>query len=253
MTIEAFILCFNESVMIEHTLNYYTKFCNKVTVIDNQSTDDSVMIIKRKFPRVIIEQLDTNGQFCETSLINIRNNIWKSSKADYVIVADMDEFIVSPNISATLEEMMLKNIAVPKVIGYNMYSRTFPDDYNTSILNQATIKLRSSLYDKNIIFSPRLIKEMNFGPGSHYCKPEYKKGVNQQSNEYVEIDLLHFKYLSREYLYDKHKAYASRSSKENRKYNYGVHYLLGNKHIDSCFDRIESKLKSKEFKQSDLF
>lgn len=244
MTIEAFFLCFNEAKMIEHTLNYYTRFCDKITIIDNQSTDNSVAIVKEKFPGVIIEELDTGGEYREDLQIKVRNNRWKGSEADFVIMADMDEFIVDPNLLDKLKEMKRQKIAVPKVIGYNMYSPTFPDDYDTLITDQVTEKYRDRDFDKRIVFSPKWVKEMNFGPGSHHCAPIYKEGA--QIEHSFELTLRHFKYLGREYLYEKHHAYGRRMSSINRFYRYGYVYELGDKYVDSRFDKIEKHLEKHE-------
>ncbi|MBK7477382.1 MAG: glycosyltransferase family 2 protein [Haliscomenobacter sp.] len=242
MTVEAFFLCFNESKMIEHTLNYYTRFCDKITIIDNQSTDNSVAIVKDKFPGVIIEDLDTGGEYREDMQIDIRNNRWKDSEADYVIMADMDEFIVDTDLVGKLKEMKRQNVAIPKVVGYNMYSETFPDDYNTLIIDQVTKKFRDRDFNKNIIFSPSLVKEMNFGPGSHFCNPEYKEGINPQTNHSFELTLLHFKYLGRAYLYEKHRGYGKRMSDTNRRFKFGSIYELGTEFVDNAFDKIEKHL-----------
>ncbi len=245
MTMEAFILCFNESKMIGHTLNYYTRFCDKITIIDNQSTDNSVAIVKEKFPDVIIEELDTGGEYREDLQIDIRNNRWKDSEADYVIMADMDEFIVDTNLVSKLEDMKCQKIAVPKVTGYNMFSETFPEDYNTLILDQVTQKFKDRNFDKKIIFSPKWVKEMNFGPGSHFCTPEYKEGVNLQTDHSFELTLLHFKFLGREYLYEKHHSYARRMSEVNQKYKHGLQYKLENEHVDNAFNKIKKYLDQK--------
>lgn len=244
MTIEAFFLCFNEAKMIEHTLNYYTKFCDKITIIDNQSTDNSIALVEEKFPGVIIEELDTGGEYREDIQIKVRNNRWKNSEADFVIMADMDEFIVDPNLLGKLAEMKRQKIAVPKVTGYNMYSPTFPEDYNTLITDQVTDKYRDRDFDKRIVFSPKWIKEMNFGPGSHHCEPVYKAG--SQIEHDFELTLLHFKYLGREYLYEKHHAYGKRMSGMNRFFRYGYVYELGNEYVDNRFDKIEKHLESLE-------
>ena len=48
------------------------------------------------------------------------------------------------------------------------------------------------MYDKNIIFCPLLINEINYTPGSHHC---YPKGF---SNKYIigpKSILLHFKFI----------------------------------------------------------
>jgi hypothetical protein len=245
MIIEAFFLCFNESKMIEHTLNYYSRFCDKITIIDNQSTDDSVAIVKEKFPDVLIEELDTNGEYREDIQIEIRNNRWKDSKADYVIMADMDEFIFDHNLIDKLKEMKHQKVAIPKVIGYNMFSEKFPNDYSTLILDQVTERFRDKIFDKKIIFSPLWVNEMNFGPGSHFCIPEYKKGIDLQKKHSFELTLLHFKFLGRAYLYEKHYGYASRMSEVNRKNKYGKQYELGNEHIDNAFDKIKKNLNQK--------
>lgn len=245
MTIEAFFLCFNESKMIEHTLNYYTKFCDKITVIDNQSTDNSVAIVKEKFPDVVIEELDTGGEYREDIQIDIRNNRWKSSEADYVIMADMDEFIVDTDLVGKLKEMKHQKVAIPKVIGYNMFSETFPADYNTLIIDQVTQRFRDRIFDKKIIFSPKWVTEMNFGPGSHFCLPEYKKGIDLQKRHSFELTLLHFKFLGKAYLYEKHNSYANRMSEVNRTRRYGKQYELGNAHVDSAFDKIKKHLDQK--------
>lgn len=243
MIIEAFFLCFNEEKMIEHTLNYYTKFCNKITVVDNQSTDNSVAIIKEKFPNVIVEKLDTGGKFIEISLTKVRNNIWKGSNADYVIVADMDEFLFDINLFDKLKEMKQQRIAIPKVVGYNMFSEIFPKDYKTPIFDQVDQKFRDKIYDKRIVFSPKWVQEMNYGPGSHFCNPEYVKDVSIKKEHCFELTLKHFKYLSREYLYEKHALNAKRSSNINKIYGHGYHYELGNEHIDSAFDKIKKNLE----------
>ena len=91
--IELYLLCFNESRMIRHTLNHYSKFCSKITIFDNDSTDDSVAIAESFDHPIEIKRLDTGGEHREDILRQTRNSCWKGSTADYVIVCDMDEFL----------------------------------------------------------------------------------------------------------------------------------------------------------------
>lgn len=237
MVIEAFILCFNEEKMIEHTLNYYSTFCDKINVIDNQSTDQSIQIVEEKFPNVNVIELDTDGEYREDVQIHIRNTCWKNSEADYVIMCDMDEFLYDENLSLKLKMLKEKNITIPVVSGYNMVSDSFPQNYKTSIVNQVVNGVRDRTFDKSIIFSPKDIVSMNFGPGSHYCHPEL---IESKTDPLLEFKLLHFKYIGKKYLYDKHESYSSRMSEINKKNKFGFEYDLGKEHIDKVYKNLNN-------------
>jgi len=240
MVIEAFILCYNEERMIRHTLNHYTKFCERITIIDNNSTDDSINLAKKHYPNVNVEFFDSGGQYREDLQINIRNNCWKNSRADYVIVCDMDEFLYAPNIRQQLTLMKENDVIIPIVYGYNMVSETFPGSYETDITEQVKVGFRERFLDKSIIFNPSLVKEINYGPGSHFCQPILT--VENRIDQLVDFKLLHYKFLSKEYLYNKHTNYAERMSEINKQRGFGREYLLGAKYIDDTFRIVDKYL-----------
>lgn len=233
LQIELFLLCYNEEKMILHTLNYYSRFCSKITIIDNESTDNTLDIIKKFDPNIEIINLITNGEHREDLMIDIRNSCWKESQADYVIVCDMDEFLYDDSLIEKLVYAKKNNVAIPVVIGYNMMSDYFPDNYETLITEQVKRGIRDRMFDKSIIFSPKMLHNINFGPGSHSCSPEFHELVVMDA--LVEIKLLHYKYLDKDYLYQKHKNYSDRMSSVNKEKRYGYEYLLGNDFIDKFF------------------
>jgi glycosyltransferase involved in cell wall biosynthesis len=96
MKIDVFTTCYNEQIILPYFLKHYKKFANNITVYDNMSTDNSVKIMNEYGVNVI--QFDTNGKFEESVLMNIRNNCWKNSDADWVIVCDTDELIYHEDI-----------------------------------------------------------------------------------------------------------------------------------------------------------
>lgn len=232
INIELYVLCFNEEKMILHTLNYYTKICSQITIIDNHSTDNSLNLASN-YENVIVKSLDTGNEFIEDKLTETRNNCWKGSAADYVIVCDMDEFLYDENLINKLISAKEQNVIIPLVIGYNMMSKEFPNNYDELITVQIKHGKRSHWFDKNIIFDPKEVKEINYSPGSHQCKPIFYK--DNIANPLLKLKLLHYKNLSKEYLYKKHEGYANRMSDISREKKHGYQYLEGKKHINNVF------------------
>jgi len=239
--IELFLLCYNEQKMIPHALNYYTKFCSRITIFDNDSTDNSVELIRAFDENICILRLDSNGEHREDLLIETRNNCWKESIADYVIVCDMDEFLYDEFLVEKLLLSKERKIAIPIIVGYNMRATKFPEDYTTLITKQVTHGVKDRKFDKNIIFDPKQVKNINFGPGSHRCSPEFY--TKNTRDELIEFKLLHYKYLDKSYLYERHQGYSKRMSSVNKENNWGYEYLLGNNHIDEVYDSSDYLLK----------
>jgi hypothetical protein len=233
ITIELYLLCFNEEKMIVHTLNYYSKICSKIIIIDNQSTDDSIRLASN-YENVAFKYLDSGNEFIEDQLTASKNNCWKGSTADYVIVCDMDEFLYDENLLKKLVLAKQQNVIMPTIIGYNMMSDDFPTNYKRLITEQVKNGVRSNRFDKHIIFDPKKIKEINYRPGAHLCNPVFYE--NAIVNSKIEFKLLHYKYLGKDYLYKKHKEYVKRMSEISREKKHGYEYLEGEDHINNMFE-----------------
>lgn len=241
LTIELYLLCFNEQKMIPHTLNYYSHFCSQITIFDNDSSDDSVKLIQNFDKNIIIKRLDTNGEHREDILRETRNSCWKGSTADYVIVCDMDEFLYHESLLEKLAEAKEKKVAIPIVVGYNMRANQYPENYSKLITEQVQHGVKDRRFDKSIVFDPKQVKNINFRPGSHLCYPEFYKDL--VVDDLVEFKLLHYKYLDRDYLYSRHQEYSKRLSSINRENKWGIEYLDGNKHIDEVCDSSHYLIK----------
>ena len=96
--VHAYFLCFNEEEIIPHLIKHYSTFCEKITIVDNNSTDNSVSIAK-SFENVDVVTFNSDNQFNDGIQATVKNQVWKSSVgiADYVIVGDSDEFLYHPN------------------------------------------------------------------------------------------------------------------------------------------------------------
>ena len=105
-----------------------------------------------------------------------RDSVWKESKADWVILCDIDEILMISD-----DELKNEDDDIIQFEGYYMKR------YNKkSKFNQLTYGFYNNRYDKPCIFRPS-IKEMNFSLGQHTCKPTTKK--IKKSN----YKLLHYK------------------------------------------------------------
>ena len=69
------------------------------------STDNSVNIMNEYGVNVI--PYDTQGKLEESAFLNIKNNSWKGSDADWVIVCDTDELIYHENIIDKMSKIIL--------------------------------------------------------------------------------------------------------------------------------------------------
>ena len=244
MKIEAFILCYNEEKMIRYTLAHYLTFCDKVTIIDNYSTDNTISIIEKEFSkRVNIIQYDSKNQLNDSAYLYIKNNCWKQSQSDWVIVCDMDE-LLHYNYSGFPIRDFLKTYRYSPIItpyGYNMFSETFSEKYVAQLPFLINKGVRAPNFDKAVLFQPKMLEEINYGPGAHYCNPVIKKEYQRNLSYRTEhLKLLHYKYIGIDYLIAKHEQYANRLSDYNKVNKFGAEYLKGKQHVVDCFNEIKN-------------
>ena len=119
--IYAYFVCYNEANILPHMLKHYLSFCEKVTILDNNSTDNSVSIIN-SFNNTEVIPFSSNESFNDHVHIKLKNHVWKSSigVADYVILGDTDEFLYHENIIDFLSQSRDKCITIFKPEGYHM-------------------------------------------------------------------------------------------------------------------------------------
>jgi len=199
-------------------------------VYDNFSTDRSVDIC-RKFSNVTVRQYQSNNEIRDELYLQIKNNCWKESKgkADWVIVCDIDEFLYITDLHASLESAKNKGYTLFKSSGYEMVGTHIPEE-NENLLQHIRHGVRMPVYDKTILFNPNCIEEINYDWGAHTCLPI---GIIKENS--TDAKLLHYKYLSAEYVIDRYKQMKARLSKKNKKMNLGIHYLLGIRQIQKRY------------------
>jgi len=210
MKIETFTVCYNEEKMLPYFLRHYSQY-GHVTVFDNNSTDNSVAIAK-SFNATVIP-FNSDDKYREDILIHLRNNCWKESQADWVIIADVDEIIYHRMLELALSRST-GTVIIPHM--FEMYSESFPTTKG-QIYDEvkAGVEMRSKMF----LFKPSEIKEMNYEAGNHFALPEGNVIMDVQTG----IIAMHFKNLSIAYALDRYDMLNYRQSDENKDNNWSWH------------------------------
>lgn len=218
MRIVAYTLCWNEERMLPFYLRHYEKFCDRIVIYDNMSTDSSV-VLARKHPKVEIRQYGTD-QIDERAYLEVKNNAYKEErgKADFVIVGDMDEFFYAPDVPALLERAKRQRSAVICTDGYEMVGDGFPADDGRQIWEIVGTGVPSGSFSKRVCFSPEI--DICFAAGCHHCYPRGKNVRTSSSHAF----LLHYRWLGVKYVTERYSAYRRRLSEYNRLNNYCDEY-----------------------------
>ena len=220
-----YTLCYNESRLIEHFLNHY-KTADRIIVYDNNSTDNSIEILKKYNREFIL--FNTNNSFNDTIHQKIKNNVWKQSKdtADFVIVQDLDEFLHFPdypyNFKKGLYELNKFNPTFVICKGYDMACsdeefKNIPID--KPIFNYITKGIFNKHYCKPNLINPKVIEETNWTVGNHGINP-----IPYTSSNEFEILLLHYKHTGIEW--EIKRRLELKIKLEKCYHGYGTEYLL---------------------------
>ena len=234
MDINIFLLCFNESALLPHTIKHYKKYLPscKITIYDNESTDNSVEIAKELGCYVI--SWSSDNCMDEFKQQEIKNNCWKSIKKGWIIIADMDELLCVTE-DNLMKELKLDTIIL-KVKGCDMIGES--ETLNLSDIDLQEIKkyVDNPYENKNLCFLRENITEMNYNCGAHLCNPE---GDNIKYSLITYINK-HMSSLGLQFLTNKYIQRYNRSF-NMRKYDMDIHYTQDIATIEKMYsDNINS-------------
>jgi glycosyltransferase involved in cell wall biosynthesis len=222
--VHAFFLCYNEANILPHLLKHYLSFCEQVTILDNNSTDNSVEIIN-SFPNTDIIPFESNEEFHDGVHIKLKNHVWKSSigTADYVILGDADEFLYHKNMIEFLKESKQKGVTLFKPEGHHMVADEemiiSPEDNLLEIVKEG---VRTPVLDKMMMFDCNKIVNINYNFGCHNANPVGDIVLSTDPS----LKMLHYKFLGLEDHKLKQKIRAKRLSEFNKKHGFGLYYLF---------------------------
>lgn len=230
-SVEVFGIFWNEQDIIQDFIDWYKlKLPNaKITIIDNESDDKTVEIAKNNGCNVI--QYSTNGFMDEQTLMGLRNNIWRNSNAEWVIIADSDEFV-----DITHDDLDIADWNVAKCVGFEMFGEG-------ETIENLLYGCQSEGYSKSAVFNKNEIDNMNFGAGSHTERPIPKQGFNVKFTE-NRPNLYHTKWRSWDNGINRAHILAKRRSEHSTRMGWNFHYgLPDSKHMEYYSNGIKNRIK----------
>jgi glycosyltransferase involved in cell wall biosynthesis len=236
MKIHLYSIAWNEEKIMPYFMKYYSSFCEKIVIYDNESTDKTPDIVKSYNGEV--RSWGSNNQVNDLMYLDIKNNAYKESRdiADWVIVCDTDEFLYHPNLLNKLEQYKNKGITFPKIKGFEMIPNCeLKEEDNLPLTYQKGARFIN--LDKRAIFNPKL--DIQYGVGCHTSNLP----IGAVESPMQDIRLMHYKMLNVNYFIERHQLLGSRLSDLNKKNQWGGHYTWTNERMTQEYNKFLSQVE----------
>ena len=229
--LEVILVAWNEAHILPYTVRFYqTRFPAHflhLTIYDNES-DDGTKALAQKLGCQFLSY-STGGAFNDGVHMRIKNEAWKNSTAEWIIVADVDEWIdIRPTDLDTYEA---SNATFVRAEGAIL---VWPAD-TMDLLRPAHALFeqdepRALGYSKPALFRRRAITESGIIPGAHMAYPTGQVAWLSDVQPPIPAPrLYHAKYFDVNHSICRAAAYAGRMSQENRQHGWSAEYFQVNK------------------------
>lgn len=244
MILDVFTFCYNEEQRLPWFLNLYGPIARSITVFDNGS-DDKSEEIGTSWDNVIWDKKKYYlNEIVETQLTHLKCNAWKQSDADLVLIVDIDELLYHPDgLPEFFASKTKRGFTMFKPQAYDMVCEDLPEytpGKNVYEFSQCTYGFRHNFFDKVCVFSPKDIKQINYGHGCHRSRPTGNVRIYCDDPEYK---LLHYKYPSKELYTKQISSSYTRLSDFNRERELGFEYHDDVQKASEEFDEVYNKRK----------
>ena len=169
MRVEVHVLRYGDAWLVPYVIKHYATYATRL-IIHDAGPKDTFGVSEGGF--VEVRPWSLGPEVNDLKYAELRNECWKGTDADWVIVADLDEFIYFPEgADKSLGAYTRMGAAVIRPHGFEMFSETYP---TTSGQIYDEVKMGApddKWYAKPILFSPKLVSETRLGLGSHESDP----------------------------------------------------------------------------------
>lgn len=225
----------NEEHILPYFFRHYDSFVDHYVFYDDNSTDSSLSIIRqnpkaeiRPFPKVVADSFVLSSQL-------IHESCWKECKgiADWVIMTDMDEFLYHPDMRAYLKRCTDQGVTIIPALGFQMLSEELPkeDKELTELVKRGSPWVRMN---KLGIFNPEKVLETGQALGRHSAMPV----GNLIYPERDEVLNLHYKYLSKDWTFQRNQDLAEQMGKLDNANQWGYRYRWTKEKLADSFSEF---------------
>ena len=233
--VNVFVLCYNESILLPHTIKHYKTFLPscKITILDNESTDNSVEIAKLYGCDVL--------SWSSENIINdhkykfLKNNAWKFLKEGWVLVIDMDEWVCVTEDELIYEKS--KGTTILKIQGLEMVGESNKTDLSDINLHNLKKHIENDEESKHLCFLREKINDMNYGMGAHFSFP---RGIIKYSDKTYYNK--HMSNLGLPFLLNKMQKRFERSE-QMRKLGFATHYTNDEEKVKTIYKNMLDQCK----------
>ncbi len=235
MIVHLYTISWNEVRVLGFFLRHYDSVVDRFIVFDDGSTDGTVEIL-RNHPKVELRRFERrSGDSLVLSMLAVYNESWKESRgsADWVIIANVDEHLHHPRFAEYLADCRRKGVTVIPALGYQMISETFPEP-SARLSETVTRGAPYGGMNKLQIFDPNAVREVNYIPGRHKAHPRGKIRWPERD----EVVNLHYKFLDRDYVRQRHAELGRGLRKTDLTRGWGHQYLWSESELDSVWEEF---------------
>ncbi len=230
-------IAFNEEVFLQYMIDHYrSKFpgCN-IVIHDNESTDSTVDIAKNNNCKIV--PFMTNNRHDDASMTVLKNNCWKSSITDWILVCDPDELLDINEEQLKKEESL--GVTIIKSEGWNMVN--MEDNYDFANIKYGT---RVPQYDKSYLFNKKYISDINYSAGCHGCTP-----IGSVKRSDTAYKLYHYHCINPDYLVARYQWTAKRLSQANIQNGMGTYNIKTEEEIRAAYEGGRSQARGNKVKE----
>lgn len=225
---------YNEEAMIPYVIPYLKKMgFNKLIVYDNQSTDNTVKLLKQE-SFIEVRVLNTNGSKSNKAIIEKKNEVWKefkkyTDKEDvWMFVSDFDEVIYKKDFKNELEKFSKLGYNYLNQDMFETISEKFPP-LNGKLLHENVTRgnfwgCTSTGGCKMTLFKINDFETISYVPGAHRVTVKMNKEAKSLST--CGFKSFHIKYIDREYCLNRKNLAKMRRGPIDRLHGFGKQYEI---------------------------
>ena len=236
--IHLYSIVWNEEIMLPYFFRHYDEIVDRYVFFDDGSTDNTLKILN-SHPNVEVRslpRLDADSFVLAEN--KVHNNCWKESKgkADWVIIAEVDEHIYHKNLLNYIYQCQKKGVTLIPGVGDQMLSCKFPDS-KKKLTKLITRGSPFTPMNKLSLLNPNKIIGTGYSLGKHEASPVGEVVYPIQD----ELLNLHYKYLSLEWTYKRHAELKEKLGSIDKENRWGFQYFWTKEELKKSWEHFRSQ------------